>query len=79
MGEMYLNQMIKSHQWEIRAVCDNDPDALAIAANLSPEGTLLTDDENRVFEDPEIEVVVLATLADSRKQHIYKGWNNPST
>jgi len=52
MGEMYLNQMIKSHQWEIRAVCDTDPDALAIAANLSPEGTLLTDDENRVLKTP---------------------------
>ena len=72
MGEMYLNQMIKSHQWEISAICDTDPDALAIAANLVPAGTLLTSDENRIFEDPSIEVVVLATLADSRKKHIFK-------
>ena len=51
MGEMYLNQMLKSHQWEISAICDTDPDALAIAANLVPAGTLLTSDENRIFED----------------------------
>ena len=72
MGEMYLNQMLKSHQWEVCAICDTDPDALAIAANLAPSGTILTSDEQVIFDDPRIQVVVLATLADFRKRPLFK-------
>ncbi|HHV04325.1 MAG: Gfo/Idh/MocA family oxidoreductase [Bacteroidales bacterium] len=72
MGEMYLRQMLKSHQWEILAICDTDPDALAIAANLVSSDTILTTDEQVVFADPGISVLVLSTLADSRKRHLFK-------
>lgn len=72
MGEMYLKQMLKSSQWEICAICDIDPNALAIAANLAPPDTILTTDEQVLFDNPQISVLVLSTLADSRKRHLFK-------
>jgi len=72
MGEMYLKQMLKSSQWEICAICDIDPNALAIAANLAPPDTILTTDEQVLFDNPQIRVLVLSTLADSRKRHLFK-------
>ena len=48
---------------------------LAIAANLAPSGTILTSDEQVIFDDPRIQVVVLATLADFRKDTFSRRWN----
>ena len=72
MGEMYLRQMLRSAQWEVRAICDTDADALAVAANIAPSDTILTADEDDIFNDPQISMVVLSTLADSRKRHLFK-------
>jgi predicted dehydrogenase len=72
MGEMYLHQMLRSTQWEVRAICDTDPDALAVAANIAPSDTVLTAHEDDIFNDPQICMVVLSALADSRKRHLFK-------
>ncbi|HBG52715.1 MAG TPA: oxidoreductase, partial [Rikenellaceae bacterium] len=53
MGEMYLHQMLRSTQWEVRAICDTDPDALAVAANIAPSDTVLTAHEDDIFNDPQ--------------------------
>lgn len=72
MGEMYLHQMLRSPQWEVCAICDTDPDALAVAANIAPSDTVLTAHEDDIFNDPQICMVVLSALADSRKRHLLK-------
>ncbi len=72
MGEMYLKEIMKNPLWKISAICDIDPEALEIASQLAPVGTKLTKDETEIFEDESIDVVVLSTLADARKKHLFK-------
>lgn len=72
MGEMYLKEINKNPVWKVCAICDTDPEALEIAGRLAPKGTLITRDENDIFESSEIDVIVLSTLADARKNHLFK-------
>ncbi len=72
MGEMYLKQMMLDERWDIAYICDIDSEALSIAGQLAPDTTRLVSDNQILFEDPDIRVVVLATLADSRKEHLLK-------
>ena len=72
MGEMYLKEISKSPLWKIGAICDIDHEALEIAGRLAPKGTLLTENENDIFESEEIDVIILSTLADARKDHLFK-------
>ena len=72
MGEMYLKEINKNPVWKVCAICDTDPEALEIAGRLAPKGTLITRDENDIFESSEIDVIILSTLADARKNHLFK-------
>ena len=72
MGEIYLKEIMKSPLWEIRAICDIDPEALQIASRQAPAGTLLTENEMDIFGSQDIDVVILSTLADARKDHLFK-------
>lgn len=69
MGRLYLKEMSTSGEWDIRYICDTDPEALQSAATLAPEATLLGESD-RIFADKTVEVVVLTALADSRKEQI---------
>lgn len=71
MGEFYLREMQKSGRWDIAYVCDKSEASRKAAAELSPD-TILTDDEDVIFEDPDVQVVGLFALADSRKRQIDK-------
>ena len=71
MGRFYLEEMQKSGEWDIRYICDVNPGIRALAGELSP-GSRIIEDEQVIFEDPEIEVVGLFTLADSRLEQIRK-------
>ena len=71
MGEMYLNEMLKSEQWEIVYICDLSPISREKAKEKSP-GSKLIEDEDIIFNDPEIQVVGLFTLADARQKQIRK-------
>ncbi len=71
MGELYLDQMRDSGKWDIVYICDIFPAARKAASEKYP-GVTVVDDENIIFNDPEICVVGLFALADSRKRQIEK-------
>lgn len=71
MGGFYLEEMRKSDQWEVLYICDTDPEARDLARRKSPTSRIVAD-EQVVFEDPEVQVVGLFTLADSRLRQIKK-------
>lgn len=71
MGELYLDQMRDSGKWDIVYICDIFPAARKAASEKYPDVTVI-DDENIIFNDPEVCVVGLFALADSRKGQIEK-------
>ena len=71
MGEFYLDAMRKSDDWEVVYICDISPVSRAYAASVCPDARI-TSDCDTVFSDESIDVVVLSTLADSRKELITK-------
>ena len=74
MGGFYLEEMRKSDQWEVLYICDTDPEARDLARRKSPTSRIVAD-EQVVFEDPEVQVVGLFTLADSRLRQIRRQWH----
>lgn len=77
MGEMFLNQMLKSNmrpdavKWNVLYICDPNENARTIAGILSPSSTIVEDDDI-IFGDPKVDVVVLTALSDSRVIYIKK-------
>lgn len=71
MGEFYLEAMQKSHLWDVVYICDTSQISRDIAAQKSP-GSQIISDESIIFNDSEIQVVGLFTLADARKGQIEK-------
>ena len=71
MGGFYLNEMQKSGKWDVTYICDVSPLSRELAGKLSPDSKIIAD-EQEIFDDPEIQVVGLFALADSRKEQIEK-------
>lgn len=71
MGSMYLDKFLKNGRYEAAYVCDINKEARDNAQRLSP-GSRIVADEQVVFNDPEVDVVVLCTLANLRKEQIEK-------
>ncbi|MDR0973878.1 MAG: Gfo/Idh/MocA family oxidoreductase [Prevotellaceae bacterium] len=71
MGRFYLQEMLRSERWNISYVCDTNPHALELAKQLSPESKVTTNEQD-VFDDDDVQAVVLCALADSRKRQIEK-------
>lgn len=69
MGRFYLKEFQKSPHYDLKYICDIDPDCLTLASNLSPE-SLVTPDDSVIFADPEVDVVVLSAYADGRLDRI---------
>lgn len=69
MGGFYLDEMLKSDKWEVAYICDTDPVARELAQRKSPHSRIVSD-ERVIFEDPEVQVVGLFTLADARLRQI---------
>lgn len=69
MGELFLKEMSSSGQWSVKYACDIDKDRLELANTISP-GITTTSDDQEIFNDPEVEVVVLTALADTRFEQI---------
>lgn len=72
MGQMYCKEMQYSGEWDILYICDTNPDAREKARNIVPASTHIVSDEDILFNDPQVEVVGLFTLANSRKEQIEK-------
>lgn len=66
-----MQALLADPQWHIRTICDCRDSALEWARHQVP-GVKTTHSEDDVFNDPEIDVVVLAALADTRKSQIEK-------
>ena len=71
MGNFYFQAMQKSGKWDIAYICDKSTETRDNAKRLSPSSKIVSD-EQVIFEDPEVEVVGLFALADSRKAQIKK-------
>lgn len=77
IGGFYLREMSRSEKWEVAYICDIDESAREEALNAlnelnSIEKPKIVSDENEIFADSSVEVVVLSALADSRLEHFEK-------
>lgn len=73
MGGFYLEQMRKSGDWEVAYICDVCEQSREEARKLAPEAKVIAD-EQIIFDDPEVAVVGLFALADSRLSQIGKAF-----
>ena len=73
MGGFYLEQMRKSGKWEIAYICDTSHEAREYARKMTPETKVVSDDRV-VFNDPDVQVVGLFALADSRMDQIERAF-----
>ena len=71
MGEFYLEDLLECGHWDVKYICDTSESARRFAETVCPAASII-EDEDVVFNDPEVEVVVLTALADSRKTQIDK-------
>lgn len=71
MGGFYLNEFQKNKRWQVKTICEINTATHASIAERAP-GVEIVTDEDAIFNDPEIQVVVLAALADTRGQQIEK-------
>lgn len=71
MGCMYLRKFQESGKYDVVYICDVDEEARMMASKLSPE-SIVVSDENIIFDDDDVQVVALCTLANNRKDQIDK-------
>ena len=69
MGRKFFTELSKNDKWEVAYICDTDADIRQEASSMAPNAKI-TDDENTIFADPDIEVVGLFTLANCRAKQI---------
>lgn len=73
MGNMYVQEMLKSKDWEIAYICDLSSETRALAHKAVPDAQIIAD-EQQIFDDPSIEVVGLFALSDSRQHQIERAF-----
>ena len=71
MGRFYLHEFQRNKNWQVTYICDPFDKAQEMARDYCPTAKV-TGNEDDVFNDPEVEVVALCALADSRKDQILK-------
>lgn len=71
MGGKYLRQLMSDDTWNVTYICDPSPIAREAAHEACPQATIVAD-EDIVFADPNVQVVGLFALADSRARQIRK-------
>lgn len=71
MGGFYLNEFRKNPRWEVATICEiNESRHDEIKARVPGIKVVSNDDD--IFNDPSIDVVVLSALADTRLSRIRK-------
>ena len=73
MGGFYLQEMQKSGAWDVAYICDLSPESREEARRLAPRAQVVSD-EQAIFDDPQVQVVGLFALADSRPSQIAKAF-----
>jgi len=71
MGGFFTTELLKSNDWSLKYICDTSSVSRDLAAQAAPDA-LIIEDEDIIFNDPEVDVVVLTALADSRNIQIEK-------
>ena len=71
MGRFYLHEFQRNKNWQVTYICDPYDKAQEMARDYCPTAKV-TGNEDDVFNDPEVDVVALCALADSRKDQILK-------
>ncbi|MDR1758092.1 MAG: Gfo/Idh/MocA family oxidoreductase [Bacteroidales bacterium] len=71
MGRLYAAEFEKHPLWELSYICDTRDSAIEMAQSMYPN-TQIVRDEDKIFDDPDVKVVALCALADSRPAQIYK-------
>lgn len=69
MGRFYLQELKKNERYEVTYICDLDEASRELAEKLSPESKII-EEEDKIYNDPEVQVVALCALANSRKAQI---------
>ena len=71
MGRKHLNVLLANADWKVKYICDVSPEKEAEAKRKAPNA-IFTTDENDIFNDPEVQVVALCSLADARLSQVEK-------
>ena len=71
MGCKYLKALQQNARYEVAYICDVSAEARQLAHTMMPTARVV-DDEHKVYADPAVQVVVLCTLANYRKEQIEK-------
>ncbi len=71
MGGFFADEFIKSDKWNLKYICDISEVSLNIAREKFPDVNVVSD-EDIIFNDPEVQVVALTALADTRLGRIRK-------
>ena len=71
MGRYYLKEFQSNADYDVAYVCDIDEECRALARKMAPEAEIVAD-EQQIFEDPQVQVVALCAMADSRPEQIRK-------
>ena len=72
MGGFYLDEMQKSGRWDVAYICDVCAESRDLARKLAP-GAKVVDDEQVIFDDPEVQVVGLFDECGKREQQVRRG------
>lgn len=71
MGRCYLRELQQSEAFEVAYICDIDAESREVASRLAPGVQIVADDEI-VFADERVQMVILCTTADGRLMQIRK-------
>lgn len=71
MGGFFLNALLANSDYQVKTICEHNEGAHASIAERAPMAKITTD-EDEIFNDPEIQLVVLSALADTRLRQIRK-------
>ena len=71
MGRCYLKELQRNEAFEVAYICDNDAESREVARKQAPEAQIVSDDQV-IFDDKRVQLVVLSTTADARLQQIRK-------
>lgn len=71
MGRKHLRELVNCDFWDVKYVCDIDPEKEKYSKEIAPNA-IFTTNEDDIFDDSEIECVGLYALADSRPGRIKK-------
>lgn len=69
MGGFFLKELLSSARWSVKYIFDTNEESRRLAVAEAP-GVKVIDDAEVIFDDPEVEVVILTALADSRPDYI---------